>query len=153
MRTSGWLLSLALVVTLAVSRPACAVEEGARPWWPWLLVATGGGLLVTGGVLWGVGVADYDQVQAAIDDAGAVGIIPMTQRSAAARQDRGDLFVQLGPAFVGVGAALAVTGTVLLLALPPAGHGEVIDYPAWNGPTLQPLVGPECLGAVGTLRF
>ena len=142
-------VALCLLALLSGAR-GLAAEEGARPWWPWLFVGAGGGLLVTGGVLWGFGAADYADVNDAKDRADTNGVVPMTQRAAQDHQERGDLFSTLGPVFVGVGAALAATGTVLLLSLPD-GEGDVFE--ARRGPWIEPLVGPDCLGLAGRFPF
>jgi hypothetical protein len=151
-RQAAWSAPLLSLFVLLTSSPLSA-DEGDKPWWPWLLVGTGGAMTVAGGVTWGMGEADYGRVDDAITKADPDNhdIIPMTQDRAWDLQQSGDTKTLLGPVLVGVGAAVAATGTALLLYMGPSAETDV--YPARRGPLLVPIAYEDGGGAAVSFTF
>ena len=143
-----WIWSLTIFVPSSL-----AAQEPDKPWWPWLLIGAGGAAAVGGSVTWYQGEADYSTVDDAIADAGrdANSIIPMTQVRAQSLQDSGDTKTLWGPVLVGLGAAVAATGTLLLLHVEPSAETDV--YPAQFKPLLIPVAFEDGGGAALAFSF
>lgn len=148
-------------VTPRPSHPAPVVSRSGGPrtaTWGWVTLGVGGALAVAGGVLVGLGKAEY----AAIDEAAGSGVVKtgMTRAEALGRQDTGDRYVTTGWVLAGVGGAALVAAIVLVAVdgsdVSDDGHDSANPDRSGAGTRLEPLVTP--LGGRGwvfgaTARF
>lgn len=119
-RNLGPTVDGAAQVTVAQGpRPSVSAETGGHDEvGPWVLLGTGLATAVAGGVLIGLGVPDYNATSAPVPS-------ELTYAQALARQQNGELFVNVGAVLAGVGCAVALGG-VIWAALPAGATGPEV---------------------------